>query len=84
MLKSGLDIKVSRPAQVAARLLVSQTQSQFTRVQQHERCLFFGNVTLGSSVTLPELRELYDVVVLAYGAESDRVLGSRRSMYSLF
>lgn len=49
--------------------------NQFTRVAQHERCTFFGNVTLGSSVTLPELRELYDVVVLAYGAESDRVLG---------
>ncbi|CAL9027841.1 unnamed protein product [Prunus brigantina] len=49
--------------------------NQFTRVVQHERCSFFGNVTLGSSVTLPELRELYDVVVLAYGAESDRVLG---------
>lgn len=36
--------------------------NQFTRVAQHERCSFFGNVTLGSSVTLPELRELYDVV----------------------
>ncbi|CAN6540990.1 unnamed protein product [Malus baccata var. baccata] len=48
--------------------------NQFTRVAQHEHCSFFGNVTLGSSVTLPELRELYDVVVLAYGAESDRVL----------
>ena len=36
--------------------------NQFTRVAQHERCTFFGNVTLGSSVTLPELRELYDVV----------------------
>ncbi|XP_065850687.1 NADPH:adrenodoxin oxidoreductase, mitochondrial isoform X2 [Euphorbia lathyris] len=42
---------------------------------QHERCSFFGNVTLGSSVSLPELRELYHVVVLAYGAESDRALG---------
>ncbi|KAM1508493.1 hypothetical protein ACFX10_017793 [Malus domestica] len=49
--------------------------NQFTRVAQHEHCSFFGNVTLGSSVTLPELRELYGVVVLAYGAESDRVLG---------
>lgn len=36
--------------------------NQFTRVAQHECCTFFGNVTLGSSVTLPELRELYDVV----------------------
>ncbi|KAJ8769543.1 hypothetical protein K2173_005146 [Erythroxylum novogranatense] len=49
--------------------------NQFSRVAQHERCSFYGNVTLGSAVTLSELRELYDVVVLAYGAESDRALG---------
>lgn len=42
---------------------------------QHERCSFFGNVTLGSSVSLSELRQLYHVVVLTYGAESDRALG---------
>ncbi|XP_038687106.1 NADPH:adrenodoxin oxidoreductase, mitochondrial-like isoform X2 [Tripterygium wilfordii] len=49
--------------------------NQFSRVAKHERCSFFGNVTLGSSVSLGELRELYNVVVLAYGAESDRFLG---------
>ncbi|KAH9616099.1 hypothetical protein KSS87_011137 [Heliosperma pusillum] len=49
--------------------------NQFTRVAQNDRCMFFGNVNLGSSVLLKELRELYHVVVLAYGAESDRVLG---------
>ncbi|CAN1769963.1 NADPH:adrenodoxin oxidoreductase, mitochondrial [Linum perenne] len=50
--------------------------NQFSRVfAQNERCSFFGNVSLGSSVSLSELRELYDVVVLAYGAESDRALG---------
>ncbi|XP_044462846.1 NADPH:adrenodoxin oxidoreductase, mitochondrial [Mangifera indica] len=49
--------------------------NQFSRVAQHERCSFFGNVSLGSSISLSELRELYHVVVLAYGAESDRVLG---------
>ncbi|KAF5459015.1 hypothetical protein F2P56_023006 [Juglans regia] len=49
--------------------------NQFSRAAQHERCSFFGNVTLGSSLSLAELRELYHVVVLAYGAESDRVLG---------
>lgn len=49
--------------------------NQFSKVAQHERCSFFGNVTLGSSVSLSELRELYHVVVLAYGAESDRALG---------
>ncbi|KAI4351210.1 hypothetical protein L6164_005588 [Bauhinia variegata] len=49
--------------------------NQFSRVAKHERCSFFGNVTLGSSISLAELRELYHVVVLAYGAESDRSLG---------
>jgi len=41
---------------------------------------FYGNVRVGGSdatpydVSLDELRELYDVVVLAYGCESDRKL----------
>jgi len=38
--------------------------NQFSRVAQHERCSFFGNVTLGSSVSLAELRKLYHVVRL--------------------
>ncbi|GAB4833537.1 hypothetical protein Ancab_031780 [Ancistrocladus abbreviatus] len=49
--------------------------NQFSHIAQNDRCMFFGNVTLGSSVSLKELRDLYHVVVLAYGAESDRVLG---------
>ncbi|KAL7259986.1 hypothetical protein ACSBR1_005780 [Camellia fascicularis] len=49
--------------------------NQFSRVAQNERCSFFGNVSLRSSVSLSELREMYHVVVLSYGAESDRVLG---------
>ncbi|KAG6429882.1 hypothetical protein SASPL_107937 [Salvia splendens] len=49
--------------------------NQFSRVAQNERCSFFGNVSLGSSVTLLELRSMYNAVVLAYGAESDRSLG---------
>lgn len=48
--------------------------NQFTRVAQQERVAFFGNVAFGSDVSLAELRNLYDVVVLAYGAESDRHL----------
>eukprot|EP00268_Persea_americana_P038079 TRINITY_DN3773_c0_g1_i10.p1 TRINITY_DN3773_c0_g1~~TRINITY_DN3773_c0_g1_i10.p1 ORF type:complete len:195 (+),score=35.27 TRINITY_DN3773_c0_g1_i10:208-792(+) len=49
--------------------------NQFSRVALNERCSFIGNVSLGTSVSLSELREIYHVVVLAYGAESDRVLG---------
>ncbi|CAK9138333.1 unnamed protein product [Ilex paraguariensis] len=54
--------------------LLEVVTNQFSRVALNERCSFFGNVSLGSSVSLSELREIYNVVVLAYGAESDRVL----------
>lgn len=36
--------------------------NQFSRVASSERCSFFGNVSLGSDVNLPELRDIYDVV----------------------
>nr|GMD20846.1 NADPH:adrenodoxin oxidoreductase, mitochondrial isoform X1 [Ipomoea batatas] len=49
--------------------------NQFSRIVQDGRCSFIGNVSLGSSISLSELRDLYDVVVLCYGAESDRALG---------
>jgi len=35
---------------------------------------YFGNVEVGRDVTLEELREIYDVVILAVGAPADRVL----------
>lgn len=35
---------------------------------------YFGNVNVGEDVTIDELREIYDVVILAIGAPSDRVL----------
>eukprot|EP00252_Welwitschia_mirabilis_P012047 TRINITY_DN26790_c0_g1_i1.p1 TRINITY_DN26790_c0_g1~~TRINITY_DN26790_c0_g1_i1.p1 ORF type:complete len:482 (-),score=111.44 TRINITY_DN26790_c0_g1_i1:39-1484(-) len=49
--------------------------NQFSRIFENERCSFFGNVSLGKDVHLSELRKLYHVVVLAYGAEDDKVLG---------
>lgn len=36
---------------------------------------FVGNLSLGTDVSLSELRDLYDVVVLATGAAKDRALG---------
>ncbi len=36
---------------------------------------FVGNVTVGQDITIPELQELYDAVVLATGAPNDRELG---------
>ncbi|WOG91627.1 hypothetical protein DCAR_0310876 [Daucus carota subsp. sativus] len=49
--------------------------NQFSRVAHNDRFSYIGNVTLGSSISLSELRDLYHVVVLAYGAESDRAFG---------
>ncbi|XP_014661191.1 NADPH:adrenodoxin oxidoreductase, mitochondrial isoform X3 [Setaria italica] len=49
--------------------------NQFSRVAANGSCSFFGNVTLGRDISLSELRKTYHVVVLAYGAESDRSLG---------
>jgi NADPH-dependent glutamate synthase beta subunit-like oxidoreductase len=36
---------------------------------------FVGNVAVGRDVSIPELQELYDAVVLATGAPADRPLG---------
>ncbi|GAB4849811.1 hypothetical protein Ancab_004610 [Ancistrocladus abbreviatus] len=79
----SLEEKCSEVKHLAARLTYpvpiaswpKVVVNQFSRIAQNDRCMFFGNVTLGSSVSLKELRDLYHVVVLAYGAESDRVLG---------
>ncbi|KAI5084724.1 hypothetical protein GOP47_0000893 [Adiantum capillus-veneris] len=49
--------------------------NQFTKIASSSQLGFFGNVHVGKDITLQELRSLYDVVVLAYGAESDNSLG---------
>ena len=45
------------------------------RVLAKAEVSYFGSVELGRDVSLPELRALYDVVVLAIGAPVDRRLG---------
>jgi adrenodoxin-NADP+ reductase len=55
---------------------VKNVQNDFTALFKDNSAIkFFGNVNVGRDVSLKELRELYDVVVLAYGCESDRKLG---------
>lgn len=49
--------------------------NQFTKVLSIPRLAFFGNVCVGKDIDLIELWKLYDVVVLAYGSESDISLG---------
>jgi adrenodoxin-NADP+ reductase len=36
---------------------------------------FIGNVTVGQDISINELKEHYEVVILAYGAEDDKKLG---------
>ncbi|HEX2163560.1 MAG TPA: FAD-dependent oxidoreductase [Thermoanaerobaculia bacterium] len=47
----------------------------FAKAAGDPRVRFFGNVGLGSDVTRDELLDLYDQVVYAVGAQSDRRLG---------
>jgi len=47
----------------------------FDRVLQHPRVRFFGNVRFGYDVKREELTRLYDQVVYAVGAQTDRQMG---------
>ena len=53
---------------------VKSVQNDFTAVAEDERVSFFGNVKLGTDVQVQELLDMYDGVILAYGAGSDRKL----------
>lgn len=44
------------------------------RVMGNPRIAFFGNVEIGTDLTLDELRHFYDAVIIATGAEQDRHL----------
>jgi NADPH-dependent glutamate synthase beta subunit-like oxidoreductase len=46
----------------------------FAKTAGHERIGYFGNVRLGQDVSLPELRDIFDAVVIALGAPMDREL----------
>lgn len=48
---------------------------RYEKTALSDRVRFVGNVSLGSDVTVRELSELYDAIVLATGAPEDRELG---------
>lgn len=48
---------------------------RFAKLHESAALRFFGNVEVGRDVAISELREIYDVVVLATGAPDDRKLG---------
>ncbi len=48
---------------------------RYEKVALTDNVRFVGNITIGTDVTIPELQQLYDAVVLATGAPNDRQLG---------
>jgi ferredoxin--NADP+ reductase len=54
---------------------LKQVTLVFDKIMQSERFSFFGNVSIGSDISLDALRSAYDIVVLAYGASTDRKMG---------
>jgi len=57
---------------------VKNVTKEFERILQQENINFIGNVTVGgakgSGVSIQELREMFDVVILSYGADNERKL----------
>lgn len=45
---------------------------------------FRGNVHVGKDISLQELRDLYDVVILSYGCESDKKLGIEHHLKGVY
>lgn len=47
----------------------------YEKILGHERVRYFGNVDLGTDITVDDLRSMYDHIVYAVGAQADRRLG---------
>ncbi|WP_416899602.1 MAG: FAD-dependent oxidoreductase [Minwuia sp.] len=48
---------------------------KYDQTAARDNVRYVGNVALGDHISIPELRELYDAVIIAFGAEGDRPLG---------
>lgn len=47
----------------------------FTNTAKNPRCSFYGNVRLGTDITLADLQDAYHAVVLTYGSDEEKRLG---------
>ncbi|KAM4524333.1 NADPH:adrenodoxin oxidoreductase, mitochondrial [Odontesthes bonariensis] len=54
---------------------VKNVMNTFTQTAKHSRCGFYGNVNVGSDVSVSELQQAYHAVVLSYGAEGNKSVG---------
>ncbi len=56
-------------------LSIRSVRDTLDKVLDHPDVRFLGNVEIGRDLTLDQLREFYDGIVLTYGASRDRALG---------
>lgn len=54
---------------------IKNVSRRYEATNNRENVRFVGNLSLGRDITLAELRNMYDAVVLATGAAKDRALG---------
>jgi ferredoxin/flavodoxin---NADP+ reductase len=54
---------------------LKQVTLVFDKIMRSERFNFLGNVSVGTDVSLDALQQSYDIVVLAYGASTNRKMG---------
>ncbi len=87
LLQSGLDVEIDilerlptpfgliRAGVAPDHQSTKSVARKFERWAEDTRVRYFGNVEIGRDVGIPELREMYDAVVLAVGAPKDKPLG---------
>ncbi len=51
------------------------TSRQFARTLEEEAVGYYGNVDIGNDISMAELKEHYDGIVISIGAYNDRKLG---------
>ncbi len=54
---------------------IKAVNRRYEAISLKERVRFLGNVSVGEHVSIAELQEMYDAVILATGAPHDRTLG---------
>ena len=54
---------------------LKQVTLVFDKIMRSERFNFLGDVSVGTDLPIDALRQSYDIVVLAYGASTDRKMG---------
>jgi ferredoxin--NADP+ reductase len=54
---------------------IKSVTKQYVKIAESDYCSFYGNIRVGTDVSIEELKTFYDAIILAHGAESDRSLG---------